>query len=222
MGVVATDSAGQTATISAIVPVEDDPPPVVAVVAPPAEAEIIEGSRLTVAVGAADDQGVSFVELSMDGTPAGFDAEAPYQFSLEVPTGITELRLTALAEDLAGQQFSVEHVLTVAPDPLTTASGRVIDAQGQPVAERRCAVGRVAPRARAARSRCRDCPTVSGRIACSASVAAAGGTLGRWLGLGAAGARWDDRGRGHRGPGAPADLGLRRCRRFRAGTPAGP
>ncbi|MFY9823636.1 MAG: carboxypeptidase regulatory-like domain-containing protein [Thermoanaerobaculia bacterium] len=132
--VVATDSEGQSTSITEVVPVEDDLPPIVAVVAPAAGAQVIEGSRVVVTVGAADDQGVRFVELSANGVPLGSDSVSPYEFSLQVPTGISELRLTATAEDSLGQRSTAESVLNVVPDPLTTAVGRVLDDKAVPVA----------------------------------------------------------------------------------------
>ncbi|MBW8874728.1 MAG: hypothetical protein JF614_07160 [Acidobacteria bacterium] len=131
---VATDSAGQTATATLVVGIDPDQPPTVAVLSPTAGANVIEGSRLEVAVGAIDDVGIDHVHLDADGQPVGDAFGAPYLFSLRAPAGAPELRLTATAQDTLGHTATAEIVVNVIPDPLTTAVGRVVDSSGVAVA----------------------------------------------------------------------------------------
>jgi PA14 domain-containing protein len=65
------------------------------------------------------------------GTPApGF-----YEYSFTVPYGLTTLTIGAIAEDLAGNVATAQSVVvSVAPDPLTTVQGTVVDDTGAPVA----------------------------------------------------------------------------------------
>lgn len=131
---VATDSGGQTATSDTVtVAVTDDPPPIVTLLAPQAGRELIVGSRIAVDVGAADQQAVSSVRLSVNGEPARERTESPYRFFFVVPAG-AELVLTATAEDSVGQTATVEARYPLIPDPGTTVSGRVVDDLGAGVA----------------------------------------------------------------------------------------
>lgn len=173
---VATDSAGQTAATEVVVGVDDDPPPFVAVVAPAPGAEVVAGSRLLVGVGATDPQGVTVVLLAVDGVPYADDVEAPYQFSLFVPTAGTELVLTASAVDVLGQQTTVEARFPIVPDPGTTVEGRVVDAAGLGVAGAavRC-LGVSGVSGSGGFFSVADVPTVRGAVSCGAQVSGAGG-----------------------------------------------
>jgi hypothetical protein len=133
--VLATDDVGQVATTGPVAfPVVDDPAPAAFVVEPAAGAEVIEGSTLPVALGAVDDTGVARVGVLVDGAFAAEDSTAPYEVEVEVPLGAAQLTLQARAVDLVGQEgLSDPVVVTVVPDPGTTATGRV-ELDGAPVA----------------------------------------------------------------------------------------
>ncbi|HEX4966361.1 MAG TPA: Ig-like domain-containing protein [Thermoanaerobaculia bacterium] len=175
---VATDSGGQTATATLVVAVDPDQPPTVAVLSPSAGADAIEGSRLQVAVGASDDVGIDHVHLDANGQPVGDVFVAPYLFSLRVPAGSPELRLTATAQDTMGHTATAEIVVNVVPDPLTTAAGRVVSSSGAAVAGATVDCLGVAGATDAAGAfSVPGVPTVSGLVSCGAQAAGAGGVL---------------------------------------------
>jgi hypothetical protein len=175
---VATDSGGQTATATQVIAVDPDQPPTVAVLAPTAGAQIVEGSRVIVTVGAADDVGISQVHLDADGQPAGDSFAAPYVFSVPVPAGATELRLTATAYDTAGQQATAEIVVSVIPDPLTTVTGRVVDGNGQGIANAAVSCSGLTGSTDAVGAfSIPGVPTVAGRIGCGAQAVVGGELL---------------------------------------------
>jgi hypothetical protein len=176
---VATDSAGQTATATMVVVVKPDLPPVVAILSPSAAAQLIQGSHLAVTVGATDDVGVTQVHLDVDGQPAGDAFASPYVFPLDVPAAATQLRLTATATDTLGQTSMAEVILTVIPDPLTTATGRVVDGIGQPISGATVdCLGLTGTTDGAGAFSVPGIPTLPGRVACSARVVTGGGVLG--------------------------------------------
>lgn len=168
---VATDSAGQTATATQGVAVKGDLPPVVAILSPAAGSRVVEGAHLAVTAGVTDDVGVSQVHFDVDGQPAGDAFGPPYVFPLDVPAGATQLRLTATATDTLGQTASVESVLAVIPDPLTTAAGRVVDGIGQPLSGVTVdCLGLTGTTDAAGAFSVPGIPTLPGRVACSAQV----------------------------------------------------
>ncbi|MFY9826791.1 MAG: Ig-like domain-containing protein [Thermoanaerobaculia bacterium] len=175
---VATDSAGQTATATLVVPVDPDQPPTVAVLSPAAGATVIEGSRLAVAVGATDDVGIDHVHLDANGQPVGDVFGSPYLFTFHVPAGAPELRLTATAQDTLGQTATAEIVLTVVADPLTTAVGRVVDSNGLAVAGAVVdCLGVAGTTDGAGMFAVPGVPTVSAFVSCGAQAAGTGGVL---------------------------------------------
>jgi hypothetical protein len=125
----AVDGVGQEATAGPVaVSVLPDAAPSAAILDPEEGAEVIAGSRLEVVAGAADDLGVTSVELLVDGVVTAAASEAPFRFDLTVPAGAFALRLAARASDTLGQTTtSPETVLAVIPDPGTIATGRVVD-----------------------------------------------------------------------------------------------
>jgi hypothetical protein len=133
---IATDSVGQTATTGPVAfAVADDPPPVVAITAPGSGAEVTQGATVRVTAAAADDIGVVSVRLLVNGQATPNDTSAPYEFNVLVPASSTEMHLAAVATDTVGQTAtSPEVVLTVVPDPGTTAVGSVVLQDGRPVA----------------------------------------------------------------------------------------
>jgi hypothetical protein len=176
---VATDSAGQTGASDLVVAgIDDDPAPIVAVVAPTPGTQLVAGMRIVVGVGATDVQGVTRVQLAIDGVPGPEDFDPPYQFPLVVPTAGTELVLTATAEDSIGQLATAEARFPIVPDPATTASGRVLDSGGLGVSGAivRCAgVGGVS--GAGGSFSVVGVPTVVGRISCGATATQGGDLL---------------------------------------------
>jgi hypothetical protein len=146
-----------------------DSPPIAAVLEPEDGSAVVAGSRQVVVAAAADDLGVEFLELLVDGTVVADAAEAPYQFDVIVPAAASELRLAVRAGDTVGQTTtSSESVLTVIADPGTTATGRVLDAAVLPPGPPGGAAG--APIAGAAV----DCVGVSGTTGADGTFEIAG------------------------------------------------
>jgi hypothetical protein len=175
---VATDSVGQTATTGPVTfPVVDVPPPVVAIAAPASGAQVIQGGTVRVIAAAAAEVGVASVRLVVDGQPTPIDTLAPYEFIVSVPASATELHLVAVATDSIGQTAtSAEVVLSVQPDPGTTATGSVRLADGTPVAGASVTCRGASGRSGADGSfSIAQVPTVS-PVTCSATAADAQGT----------------------------------------------
>ena len=131
----ALDEVGQPASAGPLpVAVEKDLAPFVTILEPVAGSGVTAGGRLGVTVGAADDVGVTLTRLEAGPLAVGEDAEPPYEFELDVPTGGSDLTLRAEAVDTLDQVgVSAQVTLTIVPDPLTTVFGRVLDTSGQPV-----------------------------------------------------------------------------------------
>lgn len=109
--------------------------PTVRITSPAAGTTVIEGTPLPIAVEAFDDIAVSGVQFLVDGLAVFTDTSAPYQFTLNTPAGSGTVTLGARATDLGGNTGTADPVvLNIIPDPLTTATGRVIDENGSPMA----------------------------------------------------------------------------------------
>jgi hypothetical protein len=110
-------------------------PPAVTLTQPSDGLSVIEGSSLPVQATATDDVAVAGVRFLANGTPVFTDTSQPYEFLFAVPTGVTSVTLGAEATDLAGNTGTAANVtILVTPDPLTTVTGQVVDADGVPVA----------------------------------------------------------------------------------------
>jgi hypothetical protein len=129
---VATDSEGQTASATTVVAVVADEPPLVAVVQPNDGAILLASSLLEMMVGATDDIGVTRVVFLVNDVPVGEADTAPYIFDMVVPANASELRFAAEATDTVGRTTRSPEVRVsiVSNDPLTTATGTVVDPQG--------------------------------------------------------------------------------------------
>jgi cysteine-rich repeat protein len=102
--------------------------PTVSIATPTTGDTLIEGQTVQVHVDATDDVHVVAVSLYANGQLVGTDPVGPYDFSVVVPTGVSQLTFGADAIDLAANVGVATGVaLSVIPDPLTTAVGRVID-----------------------------------------------------------------------------------------------
>jgi hypothetical protein len=108
--------------------------PRVTITAPADRATVFHGQTLDVVVDAAvNGSGVS--ELLVNGSVLAQDASAPYRFTVTVPASISELTLEASIRDAQGTLTMSSPVrLLVVPDPHTTVIGRLVDADGRPVA----------------------------------------------------------------------------------------
>jgi hypothetical protein len=133
---VASDNVGQSSPATATVQVVADQPPTAAVVQPTEGSTFVAGSLLQMIVGATDDVGVTRVVFLVDGAPVGEADTAPYIFDMVVPATASELRLAAEATDTLGRTTRSPEVRVsiVSNDPLTTATGTVVDPQGAVVA----------------------------------------------------------------------------------------
>ena len=133
---IATDDSGQTAATDPLtIAIQEDQPASVAIVEPADGAEAVAGGTLRVVAGAVDDLGVARVRFLVGDQLAGEDVEPPYELETAVPLSSTELTLSAEAVDTLEQVgVSEEIILAIAADPLTTIFGRVISAEGSPIA----------------------------------------------------------------------------------------
>jgi len=110
-------------------------PPTVRITSPANGSAVIQGATIPVIVDASDDVAVASVNLLVNGQVVFTDTTAPYQFTLAAPLGGSSLTLGATALDFGGNMGTAPTVtLNVIPDPLTTVTGRVLDASRQPVA----------------------------------------------------------------------------------------
>ncbi|HVG07450.1 MAG TPA: Ig-like domain-containing protein [Thermoanaerobaculia bacterium] len=155
-------------------------PPSVRITSPTAGSAAIGGTVLSVSVDATDDVTVAVVELLAGGQVVSTDSAAPYQFTLTVPTGAPTLTLGARALDLGGNVgVAADVVIDVIPDPLTTAAGRVVDEEGNPVAGATVTADTGLSGATAADGTfsIAGLPTIQGAISVSASATVAGEVL---------------------------------------------
>jgi len=109
---VATDLGGnQGFSEEVTVTVLPDSAPTVAIIAPTAGSRVTEGATVQVSASASDDSAVSSVEFFADGGSVGTDFSAPYRFNVLVPSGGSQLTLTAVATDDVGQTATSDTVV---------------------------------------------------------------------------------------------------------------
>ena len=105
--------------------------PSVAITRPLRDTQLYEGESATLAVNAVDDIAVASVQFLVDGQVVFTSTSAPYEYVVTVPTGVGALTLGARAIDLGGNiGTAVDVPVLVAPDPLTTITGRVTSIDG--------------------------------------------------------------------------------------------
>jgi hypothetical protein len=124
IGAAATDLAGNqgNAPEVAVTVTPNSQAPNVALLAPVAGQAVTEGTFLTIAAEANDDQGVVKVEFRVNGTLAASISTAPYRFRYQVPAGASELAVTAVAYDNFGPSAPAGPVVVpVQPDTPPTA-----------------------------------------------------------------------------------------------------
>lgn len=137
----------------------------------------LDGTLLTLAADASDDVLVARVDFVVNGQVVASDSAEPYQASYRIPRGATSLTIEARAYDVAGNSASTPQVIiTVLPDPRTTASGRVVDSTGAAVsgASVTC-LGVAATTAADGTFSAGGVPTVDGPVVCLATFTAADG-----------------------------------------------
>ena len=111
--------------------VPDSMPPVASITSPSPGTEVVGGDPITVTVDASDDGRVVRVDFLVDAVVLSSDFFEPYQRTLAVPVGVSEVTLGATATDTNGNVGAApDVVISVIPDPLTTVVGRVVDNSG--------------------------------------------------------------------------------------------
>jgi hypothetical protein len=109
-------------------------PPTVSITSPISGTPLIQNQTINFAVNATDDVAVYSVNLLIDGQVLVTTPTQPYQLAYKVPASATTLTFSATALDYGNNLGVATNVVTpVIPDPLTTATGRVVDPSGNPV-----------------------------------------------------------------------------------------
>ena len=126
---------------------DDDPltaetiAPEVVITSPSAGGALVEGQTIHIELNATDNAEVASVQVLVNGVYVGIIEPGAYEYSFTVPYGLTTLTIGATAEDLSGNVGTAQPVVvSVAPDPLTTVQGTVVDDTGAPVAGARVAL----------------------------------------------------------------------------------
>jgi hypothetical protein len=110
-------------------------PPAVSITFPTATSTLIQGQSIIITANSTDDVAVSSVTFLVNGVVACTTSSEPYQCGYTVPQSATTLTFGATAVDFGNNTGTAANVVVaVIPDPLTSATGRVIDAQNNPVA----------------------------------------------------------------------------------------
>lgn len=111
-------------------------PPTVALTGVTDGEVLLEGESLILQAPASDNAQVTEVGFLVDGVSFARDPSAPYTLTFTVPHGVTELVFRATARDVAGNRAATPEIrVSVAPDPLTTVEGSVVDAEGLPAVD---------------------------------------------------------------------------------------
>ena len=153
--------------------------PQVRIASPVAGQTLLEGQSVTVHAEATDDVAVASVSFLVNGVVVATSARGPYEFTLNVPVGVSGLTFGAQALDFGGNVGSATDVVVrVIPDPGTTVTGRVVDRYGNPVSGASVSCVGVAVLTGADGSfSISGVPTVQGTIRCTSSAVEANGTL---------------------------------------------
>lgn len=123
--------------IGAFLPPTDDGgiAPTVALTAPTAPATATETTTLSVQATASDDLAVRSVTFTVDGVAVFTDTSEPYATDVQMPVAPNTVVIGAFATDFGGNVGASTNVsVSVLADPMTTATGRVIDGAGAPLA----------------------------------------------------------------------------------------
>jgi len=133
--VVARDNVAQETAAERTLAAQNDQGPIVTVLSPRSGQQVVANFPIDILVGAADDLGVSRVEVLLNGVLKSTLTAVPYEVQLQSPPQAGSLTIEARAFDTAEQTASATVVLTVVEvDPLTTVRGRTVDPANAPVA----------------------------------------------------------------------------------------
>ncbi len=114
---VARDTGGNATTSDPVtLTVTPNPAPVARLLAPAASQNAVIGSQLVLAASATGQRGVTRVDFVINGTVAASVATAPYQATYRVPSGPSQLMVSAVAYDDFGASAPDSVTLTVVPD----------------------------------------------------------------------------------------------------------
>jgi archaellum component FlaF (FlaF/FlaG flagellin family) len=180
LGAQARDAGGNVGTATEVLlTVTQDQPPTVTLTAPSSGATVMAGSTVTLQADATDDDAGTVVHFLIDGQLVFVARRTPYQFHLRVPTDVSTLRLGVTAVDSGGQMTTgTEVLIPVSPDPKTTATGRVVDGSGVPLAGTRVTcLGMSGTAAADGSFSIPGVATARGAFACSASLTMLDNTL---------------------------------------------
>lgn len=111
----------------------DTTPPVCTVTSPASGVTVLEGQTVPIRATATDGSTIRRVRFD-SGTGIVDDIATPYGASFVVPIGVGQVTFSVTAFDGAGNSGLCSATVTVIPDPLTTAVGRVVDKTQAPVA----------------------------------------------------------------------------------------
>ena len=107
--------------------------PTVSITQPLANAQVVEGSPLSLRANASDDVAVASVTFFLNNVSVFVDTSEPFEVSVPAPPA-GPLVIGARAVDLGGNTTNAVPVtISSIPDPLTTVVGRVINLTGQPI-----------------------------------------------------------------------------------------
>ena len=127
----ATDAGGNVGVSEErVIDVLINPPPIVSISAPAEGAALIEQTAITIASDASDDGVVESVVFTVNGEQAASFTAPPFSFEFTVPATVSELTFEVTATDDLRKTTAVSRTVEVISDPLTTVTGRVIDAEG--------------------------------------------------------------------------------------------
>ena len=112
----------------------EEAPPSVAIVAPADGTAFVEGDEIQFVVSASDDGLLAGVELSTDTGVVQQFSEPPFTMTVLVPGGTSDIQLSATAMDSVGNENTATSMVSVTTGVVTTATGRVLEADGSPVA----------------------------------------------------------------------------------------
>ena len=155
-------------------------PPVANIVSPVPGPPLIQGQTISFQVNATDDIAVASVSFLINGATVFSSSAPPYSIQYVVPANVTTLDLGALALDYGGNVGTAMDVfVAVIPDPLTTATGRVVDTSGIPIPGASVtALGQLATTAADGTFALPGLPTIQGNIVATAIGTDAGVAVG--------------------------------------------
>jgi hypothetical protein len=109
--------------------------PAVRISSPAPGATLVQGANVLITVQADDLLGIVSVDFLVNGNVVTTVTSPPFRYVLPVPSDATSLTLGARAVGASGGLGVADDVVVaVIPDPGTTATGRVLDVDGNPVA----------------------------------------------------------------------------------------